>query len=123
MVRVLKERVEEQLGHVFFAYETETVKTPLRNRRVVFGTPQVETIPLLGQRGEQTAVTVTVWTTEKESQSCADFAEEVRKCLELCDSEGYILRIEQEKCSYDTTFLAMKCVLHLTLCGVLEGTK
>ncbi|MGN0537247.1 MAG: hypothetical protein ACI4M3_04655 [Acutalibacteraceae bacterium] len=122
MVEVLKERLGERMENVFFAYETETLKTPLKNRRIVFGTPQVKTIPLIGQRVEQVTVAVTVWTTEKESQSCADFVEEVRHCLELCDSEGYILRIEQDKCSYDTAFLAMKCVLHLTLCGVLEGT-
>lgn len=120
MIEVLKKRLNERMGNVYFAYELQSLKTPLRNRRVVFGTPQVKLLPLVGQSMKQTTVTVTVWVTENEAQVCADFAEEVQSGLLSCDNEGCILQIEQDKCVYDTTALAMKCVLHLTLCDVLE---
>ncbi len=120
MLEGLMERLKERFPNVCWAFDSETVNTPLKGKRVVFGTPQVKMVPLVGQNAEKMTMTVTVWTTESKSQSCADFAESVRKTLINCDSEGLILKIEQDKCVYDTTFLAMKCVLHLTLCDTLE---
>lgn len=120
MIEVLKKRLGERMSNVYFAYELQSLKTPLRNKRIVFGTPQVKLLPLVGQSMKQTTVTVTVWVTENEAQDCARFAQEVQNGLLSCDSEGCILQIEKDRCAYDTAALAMKCVLHLTLCDVLE---